>query len=299
MMNYFELTAKQKEIYQSIAKGITVKPGSSAESIRSIVRFGFILDQKSKSEKQRKIAENNDTLSKRLADEANTVLMQEMRQHTSDTKMVIKRRTAELFKAKRDAVTEYVKRMPSDDLNRKLQYIQNYGSSFDKELWEVFITDPEIVSNYLACKIVEKIADENGVEFSSAPKLSRILEKISDLEEMVNSAINRIDDEHDIILGSLISESPDSPVSKLINEIDTDLATIIPAPQKTIMKRLKDAEKHAYDVSDFRTSARIKIFLENHGNALSTPEEIKEDLLKEAEDLVTQGMNAKKGESDA
>ncbi len=299
MMNYFELTAKQKEIYQSIAKGITVKPGSSAESIRSIVRFGFILDQKSKSEKQRKIAENNDTLSKRLADEANTVLMQEMRQHTSDTKMVIKRRTAELFKAKRDAVTEYVKRMPSDDLNRKLQYIQNYGSSFDKELWEIFITDPEIVSNYLACKIVEKIADENGVEFSSAPKLSKILEKISDLEEMVDSAINRIDDEHDIILGSLISESPDSPVSKLINEIDTDLATIIPAPQKTIMKRLKDAEKHAYDVSDFRTSARIKIFLENHGNTLSTPEEIKEDLLKEAEDLVTQGMNAKKGENNA
>lgn len=296
MMNSYELTAKQKEIMQSIAKGITVKPGSSCDSIRSIVRFGFIAYEQKKQETQRKVAENNDTLSKRLADEKNAVLQRELKQHASDMKAALHRKTAELFEAKRKAVTEYVKQMPSDNLNRKLQYIQNYGSLFDRELWEVFITDPEIVSNYLACKIVEKVASDNHIDFYSTPQLHKINENIDDYEEMVKSSIDRIDVEHDIILGSLISENPESPVQKLINEIDTDIATIIPAPQKTILKRLKDAEQHAYNESDFRTSARIKIFLEDHGKVLATPEEIKESLLNEAEQLVTQGMSAKKGD---
>ena len=294
-MNWHELSVKQKEISQEIAKSITVKPGSTMESIRKTLIAGFTTLKRMLGELDRRIADNNDKLSKHRADEANAVIEREKKQYIADIKTVLKRLTGVKFEAKRQAVTDHIRQMPSDALNQKIQFINTFGSMFDKETWEIFLTDPEIISNPLACKVVGKMANEHGIEFVSAPDLHRTLERIDDYETMINNAIEHIEDEHNLVVMSVLSGYPDSPVKKLESEIDSDLNTVIHDPKDTVLQRLKDAEKTAEEAKDYKLYAKIKVFRESNEKALATPEEIKDELFSQAESLIMQGMSAEKG----
>lgn len=294
-MNWHELSVKKTDISQELAKSVEIKPGSTMEYVAKLFRSAFTMLKRMIGEFDRRKEKNIDEMSKRRADEANAIIEREKKQYIADFKAVLTRMTGARFEEKRQAVTDHIREMPSDKLNRKLQYIRDYGAMFDKDMWEMFITDPEIISNYIASKIVEHIANKNGIEFASAP-IQRTFENINTFQTMINNGIEHIEDEHNLIVMSIISGYPDSPVKKLINDIDTDLATIIPDPKQTILQRLKDAEKKAEDAKDYTLYARIKVFKENHLKELSTPEEMKDELFSQAESLITQGMIEEKGD---
>ena len=114
---------------------------------------------------------------------------------------------------------------------------------------------------------------------------------------MINNSIPHIgEDNPSLMLLSLLSENPNSPIAQLISDIDSDIATIIPAERRTVLKRLKEAEKNAYDTDNLILYTRIKGCIERNLNELSTPEELKDALYEQAEDFISKGMNAKKGD---
>lgn len=291
------LSEKQKAIYKDLSKNVSVKSGSSMEFIREFVRIGLNHVNSKKAEINAKINENNDTLSKRLADEANSKLQAEMKQYADDIRTILSNRSAEFFEAKRNTVTHFIKQMPSDALWRKLQFIKDFGNLLNKEEWEVFITDPEIASNYFASKIVQKEAETHEIDYVIALDYNKLMGKINDIETMVNNSIPHIaDSENSLTLLSLVSENPQSPVSQLIADIDSDIASIIPAEKLTVLQRLKDAKENAYNKDNVMLSVKIGSFIDKHADELATPEELKEPLYAEAEQFIQKGMSAKKGD---
>ena len=290
-----KLSEKQKAIYKDLSKNVSIKNGSSMESIRELVRICVSNVNNKKAEVNAKINENNDNLSKRLADEANNKLQEEFKQYTDDMITILSRRCAEFFDAKRNTVTKFIKNMPSDALWKKLQFIKDFGDLLDKEEWEVFITDPDIASNYYASKIIQKEAERHGIDYVIALNYNRLMDKINDIEIMVNNSIPHIaDSQNSLNLLSFISENANSPVSQLIADIDTDLASIIPADRLTVLQRLKNAKQTAYDKNNVKLSVKIGSFIDRNIDKLATPEEINESLYAEAEKFIEQGMNAEK-----
>ena len=289
------LSLAQRAVYKELSRNVSIQKGSSAEYIRGFVNTGYEMLKHKKEDINKQINHNNDTLSTKLADEANSKLKQELADSTDNMKKILSEVSAEFFMAKRNAVTEFIKQIPSDSLDRKIQYIKDYGHLFDKSVWEIFITDPQIASNYLASKIVEKLAEENKIDYVIKFRPERTFEMIDQLEMMVNTSIAHIDNDDDLYLMSLISNNQNSPISQLISELDSDYATIIPAEKLSLFKRLGQAQKKAYDNDDIRLSVTIERFMENHKSELATPEEINEELYQRAEDLISQGMATKKG----
>ena len=294
-MNAIELSSAQNAIYKTFSQNVTAKNGTTAEFIRDLVRFGHRQINEKQSGINERLKQNNDTLSKRLADEANIKLQQELNQHISDIKTVLTKETSRIFDRKKDTITHFIRQIPSDTLNRKIQYIRDYGYLLDKEVWEMFVTDPDIISNYLASKAVEKIAEQNGIDYVVPFNPVQTLDKLNQFEAMVNVSIANIDNDDNLTMMSFINDNPNSPVSKLIHDLDTDIATIIPAERKTVLNRLKQAKQQAYDKDDVALSVRIGRFIDNNMTELSTPEELHDALYEQAEELIQLGLNVKKG----
>ena len=293
-MNILNLSQAQKAIYKKLSEGVTAKVGTSMEFIRELIRIGVNSVNDKKAEINAKINDNNDKLSKRLADEANIQLQSELKQYTDDIKTILSKRSAEFFNAKRDTVAQFIKKMPSDSLWRKLQFINDFGNLLDKEEWEVFITDPEIASNYYASKIVMKEAEKHGVDYAISFNYNKMIDTLNDVETMVNNSIPHIgESQNSLTLLTLISNNPNSPVSKLIADIDSDIASIIPAEKLTILQRLKDASKTAYNRDNVTLSSKINAFISRHERELAEPGELRESLLAEAESFIQQGMAAR------
>lgn len=290
-----ELSNAERAIYKDLSKQMAARTGSSADFIRSLVRIGHNMVQNKKTEINVKIDENNDTLSKRLADEANEQLKSEIEQYIIDIKTVLSKRASDFFDAKKNSVNQFIKQMPSDNLGEKLKYVCEYGHLFSKTVWEVFITDSDITGNYIAQTIVQKMAEKNGIDYVCPFNYERVMEKLNDIETMTTNSINNLDKGDSLTLLSFISENENSPVSKLIADLDSDMSTIIPAEKLTVLKRLKNAKQNAYDQDAVELSVKIGTFIDRNIDRLATPEEINNDLYAQAENLINQGMSAKKG----
>ena len=283
------LSEHQKAIRKELAKQIAVQPGSSLSSLIGFIRFGVGMVNHRQEETKAKIHENNDTLSKRLADEANIILQQEQRAFANDMQTVLTARKQEVLSAKRDAVNQYIKMMPSDNLGKKLHYICDFGHLFDKSIWAIFIDDPEIASNYIASKIVQTKAEEQGIDYVIGFNPARIMEELDNIEAMIANSIPHIgEEEPNLTLMSLISENPNSPIQRLITDLDTDIATIIPAEKISAYKRLTNAQKKAYDDNNIALSVQIERFIDKNKTVLASPEEITDSLMEQAENLIAQ-----------
>ncbi len=289
----YELSVDVSEMRKEMAKLTPAKPGTSAETPRNRIRAATILNSRIKGECERKKADNYDKLSKRLADEANFRIDKDRKNYTKQLQDFTNGMNKQWFEEKKSIVMRNMSQIPTGEAHDILHFANNFGDMLDKNDWKMLISNPKVVANPFASRVMEKIASKYGIDCVSAPDLQKTLDRLSDYESMLENAVARIEDENDLVVMSVLSGYPDSPVLKLISEIDTDLATIIPDPKQTILQRLKDAEKKAEDAKDFSLYARIKVFRESNEKSLATPEEMKDELFSQAESLIAQGMSVK------
>jgi len=287
------LSNSARAIKKEMTKGITVKSGTSTEMLCNFIRFGFKMVSDKKVNTDAMISENNANLSKVLADEKNAQLMKEYKEFADDTKAVINSRIDEVMSAKREKVRQYTMLPPSDRQMKLLQLFEMRQDKIDSYELELFMS--EMATNYQASRIFEKIADEKGITFVPPWVPAKCNERLNQFENIARMTVNKMDDPYNDPLALSFLKSENGTLFQLLCEIDTDFATIIPADIVTVYKRLTQAQKRAYDNDDVVLSVRIENFIDKHKSKLATPEEINEELYQQAEDLITQSLEKKKG----
>lgn len=294
----FDIYKDAKEISKAKASAIDPKTGTTTRFLQYFVIAGVDAIKKLKAEKEPVIKANSERLAKKYADEANAPIFAEL----NDSIKAIKDSVRTHFNKGIDAREEQNNRsriMPirknSMELLQTIRMMIDLDVDIPEANWKLW---GEQFAGYPTEELVfTGLAKRKDIDIIPSSNPDRSHEQLETLRKMGNIAIDYLDHPEDSVTAlSFLNDNPNSPLAKLMCEIDSDLASIIPAEKLTVLQRLKDAKEHAYNNDDVRLSVKIGSFIDRNIDKLATPEEINEALFAEAEDMIRQGMTAKKGE---
>lgn len=294
----FDIYKDAKEISKAKASAIDPKTGTTTRFLQYFVIAGVDAIKKLKAEKEPVIKANSERLAKKYAEEANAPIYAEL----TDGSNAIKDSVRTHFNNGIDAREEQNNRARTMPIRKdSMELLQTIRMMIDLDV-DIPETNWKLWAEKFAGHPNEELvfaglAKRKDIDIIPSSNPDRNHEQLETLRKMGNIAIDYLDHPEDSVTAlSFLNDNPNSPLAKLMSEIDSDLASIIPAEKLTVLQRLKDAKEHAYNNDDVRLSVKIGSFIDRNIDKLATPEEINEALFAEAEDMIRQGMTAKKGE---
>ena len=292
-----ELLAKSKELQKQRASEITSKAGTSIDSARYRAIAGLNMVEGLQNNATQKCNENNERYSVKVANELNAPIKAELSDAIKKIKDICSQHINNVVDSHIQQLNTF-KMIPLTakmrDQFETLKMLMEYGkvSADDIKLW-----NNEFVGHYQAEQLFSAMAEKHGFDVIPSIDSETSRERLEQFRSMALNAISHFDNPNDNILSmSFFSDNPNSPIAQLISDIDSDIAVIIPAERRTVVDRLKEAEKNALETDNVMLSAKIRSFRERNLNELSTPEELKDSLYEQAEEFITRGMSAKKGD---
>ena len=292
-MKTLELNGAQTAMLKELAKEVKVKTGSTVGFLRDLIISGRRMVERKQDDANTRMEHNNNTIAKRLADEENIKIKADLEQEIASIKETLDRNRSNNLSAKREMVYKNASTVIPDDLFRVMQTLEMRTGEISDFEWDMY--NRMFAQNYQGSKWFEEFAGRHGVTIIPANDPIKTIENIDTFDEMCKRTIAVIDDPAKSLYAlSFLKDNPDSELATLINEIDTDISALIPAPRRTVLDKLKQAKQHAYDNDDLGLSARIRLFIETHATELATPEDMKDALFERAEELICEGMSVTK-----
>jgi len=290
-----ELRKNSAELAKSHALKIKPKIGTTASSVWYFAKSGLAMVKGIINETNQQIKANEERYSKKVAYEMNSPIIEERNRKIKAVKDAVKNNTNDKVDARKKQNADSRKMLIRDSSWKLLQQIQMLIgidaeiSADDWKSWgEVFAGHYNEERAYAA---LAKTKDIIIIPVSSPIDMDENLENLRAMANRAADHMDKLDD--DILSLSFFTDNPDSPVQKLIETIDNDIGSIIPAEHMTVLKRLKEAQKTAFDRDNVTLSNEINRFINRNLDRLATPEEINESLYAEAEEYINKGMTAK------
>lgn len=299
-MNEFRFTAEIKERTDEIAKKealkIDPKNGTSIGFLQYYVIASWEVVKRKKQEAEEKINANNETYAPKVAEEYNAPIIAELNEAVKAIKENVRNHVNGKIDAREQRINT-TRNMPIRDSQMKLlqtiRMLTDMNADIAENDWKTWAE--QFAGHYLEEKVFASLAKTRDITILPSFDPVKSTENLETFRQMANYTIDRLENAEDNITAlSFLNVSQTSPLGELIQQIDSDIASIIPAERLTVLKRLKDAKKNAYDADDIALSVRIERFIDKNADKLASPEEINESLYAEAEDFITQGMSAKR-----
>ena len=289
-----EALERGRKIFKEQAATVIPQANSNLSALRGLIISGYRIISGYQEKLKLETQENREKLSVKLADEANKKLTDEFNQKVQDIQTVLSVRLNDLMEAKNAAVRSFAMLPPSDKQFKLLQALQMREGDLSDFEWQMYVE--EMAGNYTASKILQKEAGKRDKTIFPPFSPEDTIDKLNQFSFAAKTAIDNIGNLDESIIGkSFVTDAPEGEgINGLIADIDSNLATIIPAERLTVLKRLKEAQQNAYDKDNVLLSSRIRVFIERNIDMLSSPEELKDALYEQAESYISQGMNATK-----
>ena len=302
MNNDFRFTSdllnRARELSKAEASEINPKKGTSISFQKFYIKAGQSLIKKLQQETEPKINANNERFVKKVADAENAPIKAELNEAIGKIKDNVRNTVNKNIDARIQQINLSRKvpvRTESLKLLQTIKMLVDIGAEISKSDWGTW--SELFAGHYLEEKVFAGLAKGKGIDIIPAADPEKSIERLESFREMANQTIDHLDDsDASIVSLSFLSENPNAPIAKLINEIDSDLASIIPAEKLTVLQRLKDAKENAYKKDNVMLSVKIGSFIDKNMDKLATPEELNESLYAEAEQYIQKGMSAKKGD---
>ena len=274
---------------------IDPKFGTSASFIRNFVISGATAIDKLKADKEPEIKSNSERLSKKYADEANAPIIAELNEGISAVKNKVRTQVNQSID-KRIQQINYSRIIPirenSWKLLRTIEALINMDADISESDWKLWAE--QFAGHHLEERYFATLAGRRNITVLISSDPEKSIERLETLRDMANKTIDHLDDHRNSVVALSFLKSGNSALTKLMDEIDSDMVSIVPAEKITLLQRLKDAKENAYNKDDVALSVKIGSFIDRNMDKLATPEEINENLFQQAEDFITQGMSAKR-----
>ena len=291
-----ELFKRSQEISKANASNITPKTGSSIAFNKYFCKAGLERVKNLQAEAKSKISANTERYSDKVAQEINQPIVSELTEAINSIKTILRDHVNKNIDARIQRINE-TRNVPVRESSMKLfqtiKMLLDLGADISESDWKSW--GEQCAGHYLEERIFGSLAQTRNITYIQSFDPEKSIERLEHFRTMANIAINHLDNaDENINAASFFNDNPNSPLAKLINDIDTDIASIIPAERLSVLKRLKDAKENAFDKNDSALSVRIGMFIDKNIDKLATPEEISESLFDEAESFIKQGMTATK-----
>lgn len=289
-----DLKRRMEEISKEQASKIDPKNGTSIAFLQYFGVAGWESVKKEIRNADEKMSANNERYSPKVAREMNISIEAErdrtIKEIEKNVNGYINRKIDE--REKRIDQSELLRMRESG--KELLQYIRTLlelGYEPSEREWKLW--GEQFAGNIAEQKVFSALAKTKGKTILLANNPEKSIENLETFRQMANIATSDLKNaDNSITALSFLKIDPNSPLGKLIHEIDTDIASIIPAEKLTVLKRLKDAKENAFDKNNVKLSVKIGSFIDKNIDKLATPQEINEALYAEAEDFIKQGMTA-------
>lgn len=292
-----ELKARTDARAKAEASKIKPKMGTSVRFQKYSIEASRDIVTKLKEEALPKISANNERFAKKFADVENAPIQNELDANIKAIKENVRNRfnnniDARIAQNNKARIAPI--RQSSKELLQTIDMLIKTDADIKEDDWKAW--GEQFAGHYLEEIAYAGYAKQKGIDVIPSSNPDKSNERLESFRKIGNIAIDFLDHPEDSIMAqSFFSENPDSPVSKLMEEIDSDLATIIPAEKITVLQRLKDAKENAYNKNNVMLAVKIGSFIRDNMDKLATPEEISETLFAEAEEFIEKGMSAEKG----
>ena len=291
-----DLNKRMVEISKENASRIDPKSGTSIAFLQYYAIAGWEEVKKTVQEAEVKIKANNERYAPRVAQEMNLPIITERDEKISSIEKNVNGHINSKIdeRIKRIAETEILPmRQSRKELLQTIKTLLDFGYSPSEREWKVW--GEQFAGNNLEEKVFTALAKTKDITILPSTDSEKSIEKLEAFRQMANTATKDLKNaDGSIVALSFLKIAPNSPLGKLIEDIDTDMASIIPAEKLTVLKRLKDAKQNAFDKNNVTLSVKIGSFIDRNIDRLATPQEITESLYAEAEQYINQGMTAKK-----
>ena len=288
-----ELLERSREIMKENAKQIKPKAGTTVATNRYLILAGKDLLKRYQAETNEKISANNERYSVKTAGELNEPIKAELQNNIKLLKDTVRKSVNGNLDARLKRIDETRVIPIRSEAMGKIQTFKmliDLGAKIPQRDWELL--GEYCAGHYLEEKAFIALAKSQDVHIIASTNLDKSAERIEAFREMANKAIDNLDNPNDSLTSFAFFNEQNEALNALMDEIDTDVSTLIPAERLTVLQRLKDAKEHAYNKDDIKLSVRIGMFIDRNMEKLATPEELNDALYSEAEDFINQGMSA-------
>lgn len=289
----FPLKKRMDEISKSAAMEIDPKNGSTVAFLQFYVKAGEEEVKKLKRAAEDKKSANNEMYAHKVAQERNQPIDAEL----NEAIKAIKENVRNHVNSKLDARVKQIRTfevLPMRESRKELLHtiteLLNMGYNPSEHEWNLW--GEQFAGNALEEKYFETLAETKDITIITSFDAEKSIERLELFRQMANIAINNLENDDNLTAASFLKISKDSPIGKLIEEIDSDISSIIPAERLTLLQRLKAAKEHAYDKDNVQLSVKIGSFIDKNIDRLASPAEVNEALYAEAEQFISQGMTA-------
>lgn len=292
-----DINKRATERAKAEASEINPKSGTSTRFYQYFVIEGREAIRRLQEEAEPKITANNERFVKKVADVENAPIKAELNEKIEAIKNFVRNKVNSGIDARIQRINDSRSipiRTDSLKLLQTIQMLVDMGADISETDWKMWTE--KFAGHYLEEKVFAGLAKKKGIDIIPTSNPERGIEKLETFRDMANHTIEHSDDANESLYALSFLSPTNKGLNELIEQIDSDLASIIPADKLTVLQRLKDAKEHAYNNDDIRLSVKIGSFIDRNIDKLATPEEINESLYAEAEDMIRQGMTAKKGE---
>lgn len=288
-----ELLERSREIMRENARQIKPKVGTAVASNQFICIAGKEKINRLKKEASEKTSANNERYSVKTAKELNAPIEAELQNGIQVTKDTVRKLVNDNLDARIKRIDETRVIPIRSEAMGKIQTFKmliDMGAEIPQRDWELLME--HCAGHYLEEKAVIALAKSKDILIIPSTDLDKSAERIETFREMANKAIDKLDNPDDSLASFAFFNERNEALNTLMDEIDTDVSSMIPAERLTVLQRLKDAQEHARNKDDYSLSAKIGIFIDRNMERLATPEELNDALYSEAEDFIKQGMSA-------
>lgn len=296
-MSTMESAAERKELMvkeiKTEASKINPKAGSTVSTNKYIIVVGKERIKSLQKEAEQKISDNNERYSSKVAQELNAPIKADLSKAITAVKDTVRKIVNSNLDAREKRIDETrVTPIPNEVMERiqTFRMLIDLGAKIPERDWTLL--GEQVAGHYLAEKAYIALAKSQDITVIPTVDLDKSVERIEQFREMANNAIDNLDKPDANLTAFAFFSDKNKALESLIDEIDSDVSTIIPAKRRTVLERLKDAQEHARNKDDYSLSAKIGIFIDRNMERLATPEELTDALYSEAEDFIKQGMSA-------
>jgi len=291
-----DINKRATERAKAEASEINPKSGTSTRFYQYFVIEGREAIRRLQEEAEPKITANNERFVKKVADVENAPIKAEL----NDKIKVIKDYVRNKVNSGIDARIQRINasrsipvRTDSLKLLQTIQMLVDMGADISETDWKMWTE--KFAGHYLEEKVFAGLAKKKGIDILPASNPERSIENLETFRDMANHTIERLDNPDGSLYALSFVSLTNKGLNELMEQIDSDLASIIPADKLTVLQRLKDAKEHAYNKDNVELSVKIGSFINRNIDKLATPEEMQESLYAEAEEFIQKGMAAEKG----
>ena len=251
-----------------------------------------------KAELDTAIETNRTTLQEHLAHEKNAALILEHNKSIEKEKESLNQIIDYAYKRIINAFEKNYMIPPSERDLRLYKCAELKAAYMSDDEWLMFAA--AFANNYQILSCFKHLGDQHNKKIILPVNPTETKQNIEKFVEAARMAVSYIDvpnqapDRYTCL--EFYKDFPNGQIDALIDTINDSLLQYVPDKYLSLSDELEKAKNRAFDNDCVRLSSKIGVFIDRNKSMLDKPEEITEDIYSTAQDLISKGMSAKKGD---